>query len=462
MHKSFGMDRRGFLVSAGAAALTCGCTGGRLFGCRRLAFGVVSDIHVTTRASAVPFRNALGYFRRRGVDAVMVPGDLTDWGLRSSLDYVKDAWDDVFAESGVVPLFCTGNHEYHGWHYSDMSVEMKANGYSGDEALAKLGMKEQWENVFGKRFAEVRLRSVRGFDFVSCEWNAENALVDWLRSHGGRLRGDRPFFLFRHAPIPHTTSDSCLEQTGGELKQVLSGFANCIAFTGHTHRPFLDERSIWYGDFTAVSTPSLSYACWPEDHENGEGDRLGNSRQAMPMIPARRDLRGGQGYFVEVFDDEVRIERVDLEEEMSDTSDWIVPLLGGLHKNRMQESARAASEPVPVFPQGAELRLSTRNTENRVGHWAIVLCCEFPSATMPVGRRVFDYEVRVTVEDGGVPVVKRFLSPAYAKMSRYEPDSQMFWFDVKELPQGRRCRVEVFARNSYGGCSSPLVSRFPM
>ena len=374
----------------------------------------------------------------------------------------SDAWDGVFAGSDVVPLFCTGNHEYHGWHYSDMSVEMKANGYSPEEALVQLGLDAQWEEIFGEHFSDVRLRRVRGFDFVSCEWNAESALVDWLCRHGERLKGDRPFFLFRHAPIPNTTSDSCLEQTGDELKRVLSGFANCVAFTGHTHRPFLDERSIWFGDFTAVSTPSLSYACWPDGHENGEGDRLGKSRLAMPMLPARRDLRGGQGYFVEVFDDEIRIERVDLEEEESDAVDWHVPVLGRFCQVRMDESARAASEPIPMFPRGAELRLSTRNTENRSGHWVIVLYCEFPSAAMPEGRRVFDYEMRVVAEGGGCLAVKRFLSPAYAKMARYEPDTQRFWFDVNEVPLGKRYKVEVYARNSYGVCSSPLESRFPM
>ena len=129
---------------------------------------------------------------------------------------------------------------------------------------------------------------------------------------------------------------------------------------------------------------------------------------------------------------------------------------------RMDESVRAASEPVPVFPRGAELRLSTRNTENRSGHWVIVLYCEFPSAVMPKGHRVFDYEMHVVAEGGDRLAVKRFLSPAYAKMARYEPDTQRFWFDVNEVPLGKRYKVEVYARNSYGVCSSPLESRFPM
>lgn len=48
-----------------------------------------------------------------------------------------------------------------------------------------------------------------------------------------------------------------------------------------------------------------------------------------------------------------------------------------------------------LFPAGAELELETRNTENRTGFWTIVLNCEFPSAVMPEGHRVFDYEIRV-------------------------------------------------------------------
>ena len=454
------MNRREFLFSAGAVTFLGGCRAYDLFGTPEMTFGVVSDIHVTTPKSCRLFERSLRQFRRRGVDAVVIPGDLTDWGLRSSLTYVKATWDKVFAGTDVVPLFCTGNHDYDGWTYGDMTMEMHANGYSEDEALVKNDIAAQWRQVFGEDFANVRCRTVKGFDFVSCEFGARNGkeLKAWFDANRRRFADGRPFFFFQHLPIRGTTADSAGWADNGVTKPVLDAFPNCIAFTGHAHCPFTDERQIWQGTFTAVGCPSLSYAWFPGEHENGEGDRRGKSKQAMPMIAARRDLRGGQGFVVSVWSDRVVIERRDLEEEEEGAPAWLVPLPLAKAAQPYANGVRDGAEPVPQFPRGAELDIETRNTENRAGHWAIVLNCEFPSAVMPEGHRVFDYEIRAVPRDGSAPLVKSFFSPAYPKMAKFEPARQRFWFDVAELPQDKEYVIEVRARNCFGLKSVPLVS----
>lgn len=456
------MNRREFLFSAGAAALLTGCKTSEWFGSPDLRFGVVSDIHLTTPKSARLFERALRFFKRRGVDAVVVPGDLSDWGVRSSLLLCKSVWDRVFAGTDVVPLFCTGNHDYDGWMYEDMAADMVANGGSAADAIVKNGgMAKCWNEVFGEDFARIRCRTVKGYDFVSGEWEGYAQLGDWMMANGSRFRGDRPFFYFQHLPLAGTTSDSFGWADEGRNKPVLSNYPNCIAFTGHAHVPFIDERLIWQGGFTAVAVPSLSYACLPKSYENGEAKRDGSSKLAMPMEPARRDLRGGQGYLVNVWSDRVEIERWDLEEEDSDSPAWVVPLPACRAGSPLADDVRRQREPVPEFPAGSELDLETRNTENRQGKWAIVLNCEFPSARMPVGSRVLDYEIRVVPKDGSAPLVKRFVSPAYAKMARFEPARQRFWIDTAELPKNVAFAVEVRARNSFGCAGEPLVSEFP-
>ncbi len=454
------LNRREFLISSGAAVLLDGCRSTDLFGSPEMRFGVVSDIHLTTPESCRMLERSLRYFRRRGVDAVMIPGDLTDWGVRSSLVYLKRTWDAVFADTDTVPLFCTGNHDYDGWWYGDMTMEMHANGYSEDEALSKLGLARQWEEVLGEPFANIRCRSVKGFDFVSCEYGARDGkeLKTWMEANRSRLLGDRPFFYFQHLQIKGTTADSAGWSDNGVTKPILSAFPNCIAFTGHAHRPFIDERQIWQGAFTAIGTPSLSYACFPPGHENGGGDRKGNSKQAMMIVPTRRDLRGGEGFVVNVWSDKIVIERRDLEEDGDEGApEWLVPLPVGRAKP-YAEGVRDAIEPVPAFPSGAKLALETRNTENRSGHWTIVLNCDFPSALVPAGHRVFDYEIRAVPKDGSEPLVKRFISPAFASSPRHEPERQRFWFDVAELPQDKPYVVEVRAFNCFGRASDPIVS----
>ena len=454
------VGRRDFLAGLVALGAAGGCRG-VLPGCRpNLRFGVVSDIHLTTPKSCRLLERSFRQFRRRGVDAVMIPGDLTDWGLRSSLVYLKRTWDKVFAGTEVVPLFCTGNHDFEGWQYGDMAAEMRANGYSGTENLAGLGMKACWESVFGEPYASVRVRTVKGYDFISGEYRGYGELAKFMSKNGERFAGRKPFFYFQHLPLKGTTVDSHGWADDGSVAPVLAKFPNCIAFTGHTHRPFIDERSIWQDAFTVVNVPSLSYAGFPRNprHENGSGDRQGKATETMPVEPVRRDLRGGQGFIVDVWDDAVVIERRDLEEEASDCHDWTIPLPACEAGRPYAYAVRENAEPVPEFAADAALELETRNTENRRGFWTVVMDCRFPTAEMPAGSRVFDYELKAVPQDGSAPMVKYFYSPAYAKMAKFEPAVQRFWFDVAELPQDRDYVIEVRARNCFGKCSRPLVS----
>jgi hypothetical protein len=156
-----GFSRRGFIGALLASAASGGTAGvGEWwFGkAPKLKFGVISDIHITTPESAARFVLALSHYRDLGVDAVMVAGDLTDWGLKSSLQYMAEAWRSVFpGDRGangekVERLFVTGNHDLDGWRYGDMTLDMHTQGYSEKEALSKLGIAECWREVFGEKY----------------------------------------------------------------------------------------------------------------------------------------------------------------------------------------------------------------------------------------------------------------------------------------------------------------------
>ena len=443
------LPRREFLaglVASAALGARAEAGGGRV---PLLRLGVVSDTHVMIPETCRMFERALAYFKTRRVDAVVVPGDLTDWGLKSGLEYVKATWDKVMGGTETVPLFITGNHDFDGWWYGDMTMEMHANGYDESEALTKLGMKACWESVFKEAWEPIRLRHVRGFDVLSAEWGHEREIPAWLAANGAALRGKKPFFYVQHSPVADMK----------ELQTAFADYPNCIALTGHIHRTFNCERNIRQDGLTEISVPSLSCQTPPWGHENGDDTRRGESTLAMPLIPDRLVLRGGQGYVISLFADEMVVERRDIARDAEGAAPWRVPL-PVTESNRPYDSKnREKTLGVPSFPADATLETFTRNTENRRGHWMIVMVCTFPSAAVADGTRVWDYEIRAVPKDGSAPLVKRFLSPAYARMADCEPERQRFWFDVAELPQDREYVIEVRARNCFGKCSAPLVSK---
>ena len=457
--------RRGFIGGIASASILGGCRSFGLFGGEaQLRLGVISDIHMTTSESGEKFRRALAYFRGRGADAVVVAGDLADWGLMSSLKCVKAAWDAEMSGTGIVPLFISGNHDFDGWWYGDMTLDMHMQGYSEDEALARLGMKKCWEEVFGEPYAEIRHRKVKGFDFVSAEWAGQGRvndvqIVEWFKAHRGELATDRPVFFVRHVPIPGTVSSSAARGGDTALTECLKGMPNVVSLTGHTHWTLNDERSIWQGGgLTAISVPSMSYTSIPKGYENGSGPRNPECKLAMSRLPSRDDLKAAQGFFVTVRTGVMEVERRDFEDGEEAAPPWIVPMPApGVLPYSFAEHAKKV--PAPSFPAGSFVKTYTTNADRRNGTLAIFMTLDFPAAAAPGDARVFDYETRVVMEDGKVAAVKRFLSPGFYKTRRYEPREMKFRFDGMDLPERGRYRFHVVARNCFGAESAPIVSR---
>ena len=458
------ISRRGFL---GGTATLFGISSlqgaGYLEDHPRLRVGIMSDVHITTPESTALMRNTFRYFRDRKVDAVLIAGDLADWGLKSGLQYIADAWFDIFpnnkAPDGhpVEKLFCTGNHDYSGWRYGDMTLDMHVQGYSEKERLVKLGMKKCWEEVFQEEWQPVRRKTVKGYDFISAEWEYANLGIadQWLEKNGKALDPHRPFFLFNHIPLAGTTSCSPNPNSRQNIK-ALWKYANAVSLTGHTHRTLNDERSIWQGAFTAISIPSSSYTSSPHGSENGESSRNGSSRLAMRDVPSRENFERAQGFVLSVFDDRMIFERRDFKKEVEAGKPWIVPLPVRSQKPSVFE-VRKPNIPIPQFPSGAQVKTYTSNLETRNYCWTIMMMLEFPAATAK-GGRVFDYEVRVEMEDGSVPVKKRYLSPAYYELESEEPKIVKFPFDAMHLPERGRYRLAVYPRNSFGVCGKPIQS----
>ena len=124
----FNLSRRTFCKSVIASAAASAFAPANLFaadgvGEPKLRFGVVSDVHITSLASTDYWEKTLRWFDAAKVDAVMVAGDIADWGLVEQLQNFATAWYKVFPNDKgadgrhVEKVFVCGNHDHEGFGY---------------------------------------------------------------------------------------------------------------------------------------------------------------------------------------------------------------------------------------------------------------------------------------------------------------------------------------------------------
>ena len=192
------MTRSEFLAGAAAlAALRPWNVFGALAPSARdanLCIGVISDIHVRARTGQFGTEHlikALTWFRDRGVDGVVIAGDLADDGLVSQLHHVADAWNAVFPKgSGVEKLFVYGNHDIEGLSYNSKLKPAPEDIIATDRAAA-------WEKAFGEPYEPIWRKTIKGYAFIGAHWVSWKGVPEierYMAEHADELRGDKPFF----------------------------------------------------------------------------------------------------------------------------------------------------------------------------------------------------------------------------------------------------------------------------
>ena len=377
-----------------------------LGGVPKLKFGVVSDVHVRLAADGRSLaagyetdtlEKTFAYFRDQGVDAVMIAGDMADLGLTRELKAVADAWFKVFpndrAPDGrkVERLFVFGNHDAFGLRnggrvFKDATVLAR-------EAI-QADPKKAWAECFNEEWQPYYTRNVKGFDFFCSHWQpgiwcngvAETGCagcVDAFRGLMEKCDPSRPFFYVQHPHPRDTVYGKCAwGMDDGSATKLLSDFPQAIAFSGHSHEPLTNEKSIWRGAFTSVGTGSLRYLAadalrnfeYTAGYENGRcnvylpGGVRREDRQAfyaaydapkmMAVETNRPDIRVGQ--IVSVYDDRVEFAKREFVSGLQLGEDWVVELPA---KPRAFQSFARVAKPAE-FPAGSASAGRLRNTRS--------------------------------------------------------------------------------------------------
>ena len=425
-------------------------------------FGVLSDLHITNHESAETFRKALRYYREQDVDAVMVCGDLADYGLVSQLKEVADAWYDVFPDDKgrdgrhVEKIFIYGNHDvdYLGFYGNPGTAEllMFAPGRTprelNAESIARYGLSQAWEECFHEKFAPVYAKNVKGYWFVGAHWDTQSGvrgLADFFKKNGDKLRGDRPFFYCQH-PHPKGTVNryGFYTHDDGCAARVLSGYPNAVAFSGHSHTTLTDERSLWRGSFTSIGCSTLA--------ANGAS----TARIYEKLTPTENSLRPArQGLLVSVQDENIVIERRDFFFDETIDEPWVLetPM-----KVDWEFKTRAANDPKPEFGAGAFIEpfypsLGQNGT------------LRFPQALANASARPFHYGITIEyrLEDEPISMHNfRIVSPTAHLPKSHDgdvpqvqcelPGKYLSGTDVGEY------RITVEPCNSLGGAGKSLTT----
>ena len=451
-------------------ALTCASSDADV---PRLRVGIIADTHLVTRQSENGEQNCNGFeptlrfFDSCKADAVLICGDLTDFGTVAAMRRLAEIWQRVFPGGRrsdgepIVQLFHYGDHDMGGYAHKNTW----ARGACEDPAELKVPIVEYgpakiWEECFHEKWEPIQIKEVKGYTFVlahhplhtpeSHNGNVIPGLADFLAKR--RFDPKKPFFYSQHRPAARTVCGPWPNDVydPADTKAVLKNYPNCIAFFAHWHRTCTDELNLWQKEFTAVEVPSINYCCTREGRQNGF--------HPVGGLVRRTNLRKSwQALFSVVYDDRVDLYRYDMLNRRQIARPWTIRLP---HPDpALASETRAKRSVPPEFAPGAQITLAecVRPDKNKRPVDRVVV--SFPVAHGDSRHaRACDYLVTARV-DGGKDIVRQVYSSGPYWIDELDVKPVECHFAKDELPADWRTRVRftVAPRDSYGNCGAPLV-----
>ena len=474
-----------------------------------LRFGVMSDIHIryVDRSgreaqgwgSNATFRRALEWFRAQNVDAVVIAGDMADYGLTDDLEAVVQAWQDVFPNNRypdgrpVEKVFIYGNHDFLGYLYGNAVEKRFPDEKERVKHILRADLKGNWRKFFHEDYSRLYAKEIKGYRFIAQHWDdgtgmetrygwgeghLGEGLDAYFKAHGKAIDPSRPFFYVQHPHLKDTCYGSwAWGHDNGGATRALSSYPNAIALSGHSHYSLTDERSVWQGAFTSVGTASLLYTglpfdeCAPGGQENagasGKDAWRHNAAKLSPMF-WRDDCR--QGMLWSVYDDCIVIRRREMLSGLDVGDDWVMPLPAAESKPfAFAERARKLS--APRFADGAKLEVERTKARNRGGKSPDgkesvpsvekdAYRISIPPVAPDKSARAFEFEV-VAESKGGEKRTKFVMAEGFnhALTHKRATRKTSCAFALDELPKGE-VRFVVTPMNCFHGRGASLASEW--
>lgn len=390
-----------------------------------LRFLVVSDVHYADEADCVErkrmsqaLKTAYELSEKEDyskLDALYVVGDFTKRGSETQMLSFKQTLDEYIKDKTDVTISLASHEFFH----------------DGEEKAL-----ENFKRIFDMEPDTHKI--INGYHFISvtstngCHF--DEAKQAWVAQELKKAVADdpkRPIFFFQHPHIMGTVYGSA-NWGEDELTAILMNYPQIIDFSGHSHAPINDPRSIHQQHFTCLGTGTLSYFELDE-FDKVYGTIPPNEEKAAQMLIVEADAEM-----------RVRIYPYDLITSNFFPYTWRIDSAWDVD-SFLYTDARYKTTQTPYFEENAKIVVSDKKDDG--------FTVTFDQARYD-GDYVNDYNV--IVKDANGVTVRN--STVWSEYYFYDmPETISVAFD--ELEKGREYRVYVHANSFWKTrTKQPLVS----
>ncbi len=390
-------------------------------------FAVMSDIHIKDEHTVERDRMIKGIKDAykiaesgetyKSLDALVIDGDFANSGTEEQFTAVKKICDENLKE-GTELIASVASHEY--------------NTRSG-------AMEAAWEKlrrIFGME-PDVH-KVIKGFHFVStspshsCNFNDEKKAFAYKNlKEAAEADPKKPIFTFQHPHMTDTVYGSILWGED-DLFESYMDFPQIIDFSGHSHAPINDPRSVHQEHFTCFGTGTLSY------FEFDEFDKVGgtipeNNTEAAQMLIVEADR-----------ENRVRVYPYDILTGNFFPFVWKIDVPSDPETFIYTDEKRYGEAQKPYFKADAKAEAKDI-TENS----AVV---EFPQAVEDDMPYVNNYDIILRRKSDGVIVSQKSVWSDYYIYNMPEARNVKFENLSPDTEYTAKIRAEGFFKNSSSNC----------
>ncbi len=391
-------------------------------------FAVASDSHVQTapgeKASRMQKVISLGYDvagrdkSYNNLDAVAFVGDLTDGGNRVQfIDFLATVNSVINKDETKLLAVVAKSHDGSSLGKKSLAYYEKLTGMPADFHYI----------INGFHFIGISSSKTEGD--VYSEYQRE-----WVKTQLDLAVKDNPsapVFVMHHEHVSQTVYGSKEEDGWGidYFKDIFEKYPQIVHFSGHSHYPLNDPRSIWQGEFTAIGTGALKYAELTVD--------------GVSRIHPENYKKIAQFWIVEVDkDNTLRLRGYDA---LSGTLlvEYYINNPADPHARQYTEAQQKGASSAPEFEKEAALKVKKIGSKYKI---------TTPAAKSTDGKPVFLYRFYIYDESG------KEISSSYTVNNYWLADTYNEITQKAEVEKGYT--VKVTAENAYGMKSEPLEYKF--